>query len=85
MTPMPEPESASEVGHKEGEEKIFREYIQYKNLLVYIAGSAMTHACCLIFFSPLSIFFSLKRDGDVYLIHESGLEQLWERLSDLLL
>ena len=28
---------------------------------------------------------STKRDGDVYLRHESGPEQLWERLSDLLL
>ena len=41
---------------------IYRENIQYKNLLVYISGSAMTHACrfILIFSSPLSIFLFFR-------------------------
>lgn len=86
MTPIPEPESASEAGHREGEEeypeKIFsnmRSPLLYLNL----DDSRMSFHSNLLLSSEYFLS-STKRDGDVYLRHESGPEQLWERLSDLL-
>ena len=62
VTPIPEPESASEAGHWEGEEeyteKIFNTKICWYTSL--ISGSATTHAFILIFSSPLSIFLFFR-------------------------
>ena len=68
-------------GEEEYPEKIFT--INSPLLYLNLDDSRMSFHSNLLLSSEYFLS-STKRDGDVYLRHESGPEQLWERLSDLL-